>query len=96
LSFTTKSATFAAGKIARAIYLSLVYYNKYVKEERVDGMYIHVSMNQVFEVGLEQLFKEDPEQPASLNWFMGTPFNWPVPNIGDTLRLYIAAYFLVV
>ena len=84
------------GKIARAIYLSLVYYNRYVKEEKVDGMYVHASMNQVFEVGLEQLFKEDPKQPASLKWFVGTHFSWPVPNIGDTSRLYTATYFLVV
>jgi hypothetical protein len=39
--FTLKSETFVVGKIARAIYsgsLSLAYYNKYMKEGKVDDM----------------------------------------------------------
>jgi hypothetical protein len=58
-------------------------------------MYSHALMNQVFQVSLEQLFKEIPKQQVSLtrivNQFMDTPFNWLVPNIGNTLRSYIEA-----
>jgi hypothetical protein len=60
-----------------------------MKENRADDMYSHALMNQVFQVSLEQLFKEIPKQQVSLtrivNQFMDTPFNWLVPNIGDTL-----------
>jgi hypothetical protein len=96
--FTPKSETFVVGKIVRMIYggnLSLKYYNKYIKEDRANDMYSHASMNQVFTLNLEQLLKEDPQQQASLNWivnsFMGTPFNWLVPNVGDTLQSYTEA-----
>jgi hypothetical protein len=86
------------GKIAQWIYggnLSLAYYKKYVKEERAIDVYNHSSMDQYFQRSLEQVFKEDPEQRASLNrivnHFMGTPFNWPIPNVGDTLQSYTEA-----
>jgi hypothetical protein len=66
-----------------------------MKENRADDMYSHALMNQVFQVSLEQLFKEIPKQQVSLtrivNQFMDTPFNWLVPNIGNTLRSYIEA-----
>jgi hypothetical protein len=90
--FTPKNETFAVDKIAKAIYsgnLSLEYYNRYVKEDKADDVYSHASMNQVFKLSLEQLFKEDLEQRDSLNQivnrYMGTPFNWLVPNVGDML-----------
>jgi hypothetical protein len=62
--------TFVVDKIAKTIYsgnLSLIYHIKEVKEKRANDMYNHVSMNQVFEVSLEQLFKENPDQRATLN-----------------------------
>jgi hypothetical protein len=63
-------------------------------------VFSHFAMDQVFQRSLEQLYKDDPDQRATLNWivncFMDTPFNWPVSNVGDTLRSYIEAYFLVV
>jgi hypothetical protein len=92
LRFTPKSETFAVGKITRAIYgsnLFSVYYIRYLKDDKANDMYDHASMYQAFKVCLEQLFKEDLEQRASLNWivnrFMGTPFNWLVLNVGNTL-----------
>ena len=65
LSFIPKTKTFVVGKITKAIYsgnLSLIYYSKYMKEERMDDIYDDASMNQVFEVNLEQLFKKKLEQ----------------------------------
>jgi hypothetical protein len=53
--------TFVVDKIAKTIHI------KEVKEKRANDMYNHVSMNQVFEVSLEQLFKENPDQRATLN-----------------------------
>jgi hypothetical protein len=57
-------------------------------------------MDQTFQHSLEELYKDDPEQRATLNQivnrFMNAPFNWPVPNVGDTLRSYTEAYFFVV
>jgi hypothetical protein len=64
---------FAMGKITIAIYsgnLFLAYYNRYVKEERANDIYDCTSMNQLLEVSLEQLFKKDPKQRASLNWIV--------------------------
>jgi hypothetical protein len=96
--FTPKSETYAMGKIAQWIYngnLSLEYYNKQYKEERGDDKFSFLAMDQTFQRSLEQLYKDDPEQRATLNQivnrFMSTPFNWPVPNVGDTLRSYIEA-----
>jgi hypothetical protein len=63
--FTPKNETFALDKIAKEIYngnLFLLYYSKYVKDSRADGMYDNASMNQVFKVSLESLFKEDSKQ----------------------------------
>jgi hypothetical protein len=93
LRYTPKRETFVVGKIAKEIYggnLSTAYYNKYTKEDRADDVYNLSAMDQLFECSLEQLFREDLTQRASLNRivnrFMGTPFNWLVPNVGDTLR----------
>ena len=92
LKLTLKNKTFAVDKFTKAIYSGnflLAYYSRFVKEDMADDMYSHISMNQIFEVGLDQLSKEDLEQRAFLtqimNWFMDTPFNWPVLNIGNTL-----------
>jgi hypothetical protein len=50
-------------------------------------MYNPSAMHLFFKRSLEQLFKEDLEQRASLNRivnrFMGSLFNWPVSNVGD-------------
>jgi dephospho-CoA kinase len=80
------------GKIAQWIYdgnLSLKYYSKQYKEERGNDTFSFSAMDQVFQRSLEQLYKDDPEQRATLNRivnrFMSSPFNWPVPNVGDTL-----------
>jgi hypothetical protein len=52
-------------------------------------------MDQVFQHSLEQLFRDDPTQRASLNrivnFFMGTSFNWLLPNLGNMLRSYTEA-----
>jgi hypothetical protein len=86
------------GKIAKLIYggnLSTAYYNKYAKENRADNVFSISDMDQVFQLSLEQLSRDDPTQRASLNWivnrFMGPPFNWPLPNIGNTLPSYTEA-----
>jgi serine/threonine protein kinase len=91
--FTPKSETYAVGRIAHWIYsgnLSLEYYNKQHKEERGDDTFSFSIMDQTFQRSLEQLYKDDPEQHATLNrivnGFMHTPFNWQVPNVGDTLQ----------
>jgi hypothetical protein len=80
------------GKIAQWIYsgnLSLEYYNKHHKEERGDDTFSFSAMDQTFQRSLEQLYKDDLEQQATLNRivnrFMGIPFSWPVPNVGNTL-----------
>jgi hypothetical protein len=86
------------GKIAQWIYngnLSLEYYNKQHKKRRGDDTFNFSAMDQVFQSSVEQLYKDDPEQRATLNRianrFMNTPFNWPIPNVGDMLRSYIEA-----
>jgi hypothetical protein len=86
------------GKIAQWIYggnLSLEYYSKQHKEERGDDPFSFSTMDQTFQRSLEQLYKDDPQQRATLtrivNRFMSTPFNWPIPNVGDTLRSYTEA-----
>jgi hypothetical protein len=96
--FTPKSEIYAMGKIAQGIYggnLFLEYYNKQYNEERGDDTFSFSAMDQVFQHSLKQLYKDDPEQRATLNrivnCFMSTPFNWPVSNVGDTLRSYIGA-----
>jgi hypothetical protein len=96
--FTSKSETYTLGKIAKWIYdgnLSLECYNKHYKEERGDDTFSFSTMDQTFQRSLEQLYKDDPEQRATLNRivnrFMSAPFNWPVPNVGDTLRSYTEA-----
>jgi hypothetical protein len=96
--FTPKSETYAVGRIAHWIYdgnLSLEYYNKQHKEERGDDPFSFSATDQTFQRSLEQLYKDDPEQRATLtrivNRFMSAPFNWPVPNVGDTLRSYTEA-----
>jgi hypothetical protein len=90
--FTPKIETFAVDKISLWIYgghLSLKYYNRYHKEESRDDVFNHSTMDQVFQHSLEQLYKDDPDQRATLNQivncFMDTPFNWLVPNIGNML-----------
>jgi hypothetical protein len=97
-NFTPKSETYAVGKIALKIYggnLSLDYFRKQERVERGDLKYDQATMHSVFERSLEQLSDSDPEQRASLtrivNRFMNGPFNWPVPNVGDTLRSYTEA-----
>jgi hypothetical protein len=96
--FTPKSETYVVGKIAQWIYsgnLSLEYYNKQHKEERGDDTFSFLAMDQTFQRSLEQLYKDDPKQRATLNWivnrFMNIPFNWPVPNVGNMLRSYTKA-----
>jgi hypothetical protein len=93
--YTPKSETFVVGRIAKQIYgsnLSTAYYNKYMRENRVDDVFSILEMDQVFQCSLEQLFRDDPTQRASLNRivnrFMGTPFNWLLSNVGDTLHSY--------
>jgi hypothetical protein len=83
---------YAVGKIAHWIYsgnLSLEYFNKQHKVDRGDDPFTFSATDQTFQRSLEQLFMDDPEQRATLNWivnrFMSAPFNWPVPNVGDTL-----------
>jgi hypothetical protein len=75
--------------------LSLEYYNKQHKEERGDDTFSFLAMDQTFQRSLEQLYKDDPKQRATLNWivnrFMNIPFNWPVPNVGNMLRSYTKA-----
>jgi hypothetical protein len=96
--YTPKSETFVVGKIAKEIYggnLSTAYYNKYVRQNKADDVFNISEMDQVFQHRLEQLFRDDPIQQASLNQivnrFMDTPFNWPLPNVGNTLRSYTEA-----
>jgi serine/threonine protein kinase len=96
--FTPKSETYSVGRIAHWIYsgnLSLEYFSKQHKVDRGDDPFTFSGTDQTFERSLEQLFMDDPEQRATLNRivnrFMSAPFNWPLPNIGDTLRSYIEA-----
>jgi hypothetical protein len=96
--FTLKSETYAVGRIAHWIYsgnLSLEYFSKQHKVDRGDDLFTFSATDQNFQRSLEQLFIDDPEQQATLNQivnrFMSAPFNWPVPNIGDTLRSYTEA-----
>jgi hypothetical protein len=61
------------GRIANAIsgcILFLAYHKRYLKEEAAYNMYDPSSMHLVFKHCFEQLFKEDPQQQASFNWFM--------------------------
>ena len=97
-NYTPKSEAFAVGKIADWIYgghLSAEYFSKQRKEARGDEAYDGSTMDQAFRRSLEQLFEPNPERRASLNRivnrFMSAPFNWPVPNVGDTLRAYTEA-----
>jgi hypothetical protein len=90
--FSPKSETYVVGKIAQWIYngnLSLEYYSKQHKEERGDELFNFSTTDQTFQCSLEQLYRDDPEQRATLNRivnrFMSAPFNWPVPNVGNTL-----------
>jgi hypothetical protein len=52
-------------------------------------------MDKVFQRSLEQLYKDDPDQLATLNRivnrFMDIPFNWLVSNVGNMLRSYTEA-----
>jgi hypothetical protein len=96
--FIPKSETYAVGRIAYWIYdgnLSLEYFSKQHKVDRGDDPFTFSATDQTFKRSLEQLFTDDPEQRATLNWivnrFMSAPFNWPVPNVGDTLRSYTEA-----
>jgi hypothetical protein len=96
--FTPKSETYAVGRIAHWIYggnLSLEYFSKQHKVDRGDDLFTFSATDQTFQLSLEQLFTDDPEQRATLNQivnrFMSAPFNWPVPNVGDTLRSYTEA-----
>jgi hypothetical protein len=96
--FTPKSETHVVGKIAQWIYRGnffLEYYSKQHKEERGDDIFNFLAMDQTFQRSLEQLYKDDPDQRATLNQivnrFMNAPFNWPVSNVGDTLRSYTEA-----
>lgn len=97
-SYTPKSEAFAVGRIAEKIYgghLSLEYFSKQRKQDRGDEAFDASTMDLTFRRSLEQLFEPDPERRASLNRivnrFMSAPFNWPVPNVGDTLRAYTEA-----
>jgi hypothetical protein len=73
----------------------LEYFSKQHKVDRGDDPFTFSATDQTFQRSLEYLFTDDPEQRATLNRivnrFMSAPFNWPVPNIGDTLRLYTEA-----
>jgi serine/threonine protein kinase len=96
--FTPKSEMYVVGKIAQWIYggnLPLEYYSKQHKEERGDDSFSFSAMDQTFQRSLEQLYRDDPQQRVTLtrivNRFMSAPFNWPVPNVGDTLRSYTEA-----
>jgi hypothetical protein len=96
--FTPKSETYAVGRIAHWIYdgnLSLKYFSKQHKIDRGDDPFTFSAMDQTFQRSLEQLFMDDPEKRSTLNRivnrFMSAPFNWPVPNVGNTLRLYTEA-----
>ena len=97
-NFTPKSETYAMDRIAHWIYggnLSLEYFNKQHKEERGDDPFSFSATDQIFQRSLEQLFRDDPEQWATLNRIvnriMSALFNWPVPKVGNTLRSYIEA-----
>jgi serine/threonine protein kinase len=68
--FTPKSETDAVGRIAHWIYggnLSLEYFNKQHKVDRGDDMFSFSATDQTFQCSLEQLFRDDPEQQATLN-----------------------------
>jgi Protein tyrosine and serine/threonine kinase len=97
-NFTPKSEAYAVGQIAYRIYggnLSAEYFSKQRKVERGDEHFDAATMDLTFRRSLEQLFDPNPEQRPSLNRivnrFMSGPFNWPVPNVGDTLRSYTEA-----
>jgi hypothetical protein len=86
------------GKIAKQIYgsnLSTAYYNKYARENKAHDVFSISDMDQVFQLSLEQLSRDDLTQQATLNRivnrFMGPPFNWPLPNVDETLRSYTEA-----
>ena len=90
--FALKNETYVVGKIAEWIYggnLFIEYYSKQYNEERGDDTFSFSTMDQVFQRSLEQLYKDNVEQRATLNRivnrFMSIPFNWPVYNVGDTL-----------
>jgi hypothetical protein len=96
--FTPKSETYAVGRIAHWIYdgnLSLEYFSKQHKVDRGDDPFTFSATDQTFKRSLEQLFMDDQEQRATLNRivnrFMSAPFNWPVPNVGDTPQSYTEA-----
>ena len=99
-NFTPKSEMYAMDKIAHWIYsgnLSLEYFSKEHKEEKGDESFSFSAMYQTFQHSLEQLFRDNPEQRPTLNWivnhFMSAPFNWPIPNIGDTTIIYQGIVF---
>ena len=101
--FTSKSEMYVVDKISHWIYssnLSLEYFSKQHKVNKGNDLFTFSATNQTFEHSLEQLFKNNPEQRATLNQtvncFMSAPFNQACHNIRFWMQSSIRTSYLSV